>query len=101
VSMELPSVITAFEVASVEPSAGKRHAAMRTGVVQDEGSAVAVSTQHQRSFEQRGFVQDVATKLVGGHRAVPEPEEHERVGELRLRLVGHGERAAYYRAGVE
>jgi len=44
VGVESPAVVGAFDFLAVELSAGKRHAAMRTGVAQGKGLAVLVAS---------------------------------------------------------
>ena len=92
VNVELPAVVSALEIFTVEVAAVERHAAMRAGVAQGEGLALAVAADDQRNFEQRGFVQLVAMDAIGGQGAIPEAGEHQRVGGLALREVevGHG-----------
>jgi hypothetical protein len=70
----------------------QRHAAMGAGVAQDEGLILAVASDDQRDFEQRGFVELVTVDAVGRQGAIPEAGEHERVGRLALGRVefGHG-----------
>jgi hypothetical protein len=59
---EFPSVITAFNILSVEVPAGKRHAAVGTRVVHGEGFALNIAAENQRSFEQRRFLQAIANE---------------------------------------
>ena len=84
-------MVAAFDFA-VEVSAGERHAAMGAGVAQGEGLALPVAADDQRKFQQHGFVELVAVNLIGRQGAIPEAEEHERIGSLALREVeiGHG-----------
>jgi hypothetical protein len=53
--------------------------------------ALAVSSDDQRLFEQHRLDQIAAAESLARERAVPETEEHERVGCLRLEwdVVGH------------
>src|SRR6266436_3785886 len=91
VGVESPAVVGAFDLLSVEVSAGKRHAAMRAGVAQSEGLAWSVASHYQWLFEQHRLGELSAAKLIRRKRAVPEAEEHERVGCLGLewKIVGH------------
>ncbi len=91
VGIEAPAVVTALDLLTVEVGAGKRHAAVRTGVAQGERFALAVAAQHEGRLQQCGFLK-AATKLAAGHGAVPEAIEHQRVGGLALKFeISHGE----------
>jgi hypothetical protein len=100
-------MVGAFDLFAVEGSAGKRHAAMGAGVAQSEGLAVAIASDDQRLFEQRRLRKLRSMDLTCRERAVPETEEHERVGclppqrakvgpaggrglGLEWKVVGHG-----------
>ena len=56
VDVELPAVISALEIFSVEAAAVQRHAAMRAGVAQGEGLSQAVAADDERNFEQRRLI---------------------------------------------
>jgi len=56
VDVELPAVISALEIFAVEVAAVEWHAAMRTGVTKSKGATVAIAAEHERNFEQRGFI---------------------------------------------
>ena len=56
VRVELPAVVGALKILSVETAAVERHAAMRTSVAQSEGMAVAVAADDERNLQQRGFM---------------------------------------------
>ena len=76
---------------AIETSAMEWHAAMGAGVAQCEGLALIIAPNDERLLEQHGFRKFPATQLIGRQRAIPETEEHERVGGLRLQweVVGH------------
>ena len=84
VSIECPAVVGALDVGSVEVTIVERHAAVRAGVAQSEGTALAVATDDQRNFEKRGGMKLVASDAVGGQGAIPEAWEHQRIGRLAL-----------------
>ena len=67
---------------------------MRAGVAQGKGLASFVAADGQRLFQQHRFREFSAPHLVRRERAIPEPEEHQRIGRLRLewRFVSHGNR---------
>jgi hypothetical protein len=92
VGIEGPAVVGALEVFSVELAAVERHAAMRTGVAQGEGLVLAVASDNEWNFEQRGLAELVAMDVIGRQSAIPETRQHERVGRLALGRVefGHG-----------
>src|SRR6266446_9586325 len=91
VGVESPAVVGAFDLLAIEVSAGKRHAAMRAGVAQSEGLAWLVASHYQWLFEQHRLGELSDAKLFRRERAVPETEEHERVGRLGLqwKVVRH------------
>jgi hypothetical protein len=64
---------------------------MRAGVAQPEGLALLVASYDQRLFQQHCLSELSTTELNGRERAVPEAEEHERVGRLGLewKVVRH------------
>lgn len=76
-SIELPAVIGAFDVLSVEIAAVEGHAAVRTGVAQGEGAARAVAPDYEGNFEQHGLVKLIAMQTISGKGAIPEASEHE------------------------
>ena len=55
VPIEPPAVIAAFHLLAVKVAMGKRHAAVRAGIVQGERPALAIAPDGQRSFEQHGL----------------------------------------------
>ncbi len=63
VPVEPPAVIAAFHLLAVEVTVGKRHAAVRTGVMQRERPALTIASEGQRSLEQHGLAQAVAAHL--------------------------------------
>jgi 5-formyltetrahydrofolate cyclo-ligase len=67
---------------------------MRTGVAHGKGLALPVASDYQRLLKQRRFRQLSAVELTSRKRAIPEPEEHERIGRLGLKwgVVGHRNR---------
>ena len=85
VRVESPAVIAAFDLLAVEMAARKRHAAMRTGVVQRKGTAVGIPSDGQRGFEQHGFLQLGPAHLLARQGAIPEAIEHQGVGRFALR----------------
>src|SRR5580658_929279 len=91
VSVEPPAVVGAFDLLAVEVSAGKRHAAMRAGIAQSESFALPVASNDERLFEQRGLGELSGAKLTSRNSAIPEAEQHQRIGRLGLdwRVVGH------------
>ena len=93
VHVELPAVIAALEIFSVEFSAVERHAAMRAGVAQGERLSLAIASDDERNFQQRRLVKLIAMNAIGGQRAIPEAGEHQSIGGLALREVefGHGD----------
>jgi hypothetical protein len=74
VGVESPAMVRAFDLFAVELSAGKRHAAMRTGVAQGKGLALPVASDYQGLFKQHRFHQLSAVQLSGRKRAIPETE---------------------------
>jgi hypothetical protein len=62
----------------------KRHPAMRARVSQGERLANAISADHERDFEERGFVKLVAMYAVRRKRTIPEAREHQSVRGLPL-----------------
>ena len=92
VDVELPAVVAALKILSIETAAVERHAAMRAGVAEGEGMTKAVAAKDEWDFEQRGFIELIAVNAIGGQGAIPEAGEHERVGRLAVREVevGHG-----------
>jgi len=93
VHVELPSVIGAFEIFTIELAGVERHAAVRAGVAEGEGMVLAIASDDKGNLEKRGFVELVAMNSIGGQRAVPEAGEHQGVGGLALREIefGHGD----------
>jgi hypothetical protein len=91
VRIESPAVIRAFDLPAFEAPAGKRHAAMGARVAQGKSLALRVATDDQRLFEQHGLRELAAMDPIRWQGAVPESEEHERVGRLGLEwnFVGH------------
>src|ERR1039458_6777591 len=75
-------MVGAFDLLAVELSAGKRHAAVRAGVAQGKGFSLLVAPNCQGLFQQHSFGELSAGKLIGRKGAVPETEEHERIGRL-------------------
>jgi hypothetical protein len=75
----------------IELSAGERHAAVRAGIAQSEGFGLFVASDHEGLLQQHGLRQLSAAQLIRWERAVPEAEEHERVGRLELgwNVVSH------------
>ena len=92
VNIELPSVIRALEILTIEFSGIERHAAMGAGIAQGEGMSLTIAADDEGNLKQRGFMQLVAMDAVGGQGAIPEAGEHQRVGGLALREIefGHG-----------
>ena len=60
VDVEVPAVIAALEILTVESTAVERHAAMRAGVAQGEGLPEAVTADDERNFQQRRLAQLIA-----------------------------------------
>jgi len=80
--IELPAMIGAFDIFSIEMAAVEGHAAVGTGVAQSEGAAYAVASDDKWDFEQHGFVELIAVYAIGRQSAVPEAGKHERIGRL-------------------
>jgi len=59
---------------------------MRAGVAQGKSLALSVASDNQRLFEQHSlcYCELSATEPTGRQRAVPETEEHKRIGRLGL-----------------
>ena len=64
---------------------------MRAGVAQGEGLALGVASDDQRLLQQHCLGKLAVTELIRRKRAIPEAEEHERIGRLGLewRIVRH------------
>src|ERR1700691_1304957 len=77
-------MIRALDLLPIESSAGERHAAVRAGIAQSKGVGFCVSSDHEGLLQQHGLGQFSAAQLIRWQRAVPEAEEHERVGHLGL-----------------
>jgi hypothetical protein len=90
--VELPAMIGALDVFSVEVAAVERHAPVRTGIAQGKGTAGAVASDYKRKLQQHGLVELVAMDMIGRQGAVPEGGEHEGIGRVALGRVefGHG-----------
>jgi len=94
VRVEAPPVIAAFDLVRIEVAAGKRHTAVRASVLQGERTALRVTPENERDFEQHGFFEPVAPDPITGQSPVPEAGEHQRVRSLALRgIVEHGDEA--------
>ena len=91
-NIELPAVISALQIFSIEAAAVERHAPMRAGVAQRKRLSHAVAADDQRSLQQRRLVQLITMHAFRGQGTVPESGEHDRVGRLALWEVefGHG-----------
>ena len=98
VGVKLPAVITALQVLTVKASARERHTAVRAGIAQGKRLSLAIAADHQRRFEQHGFVQTIAGHLSAGQGATPEAVEHQRVRRLTL---GGFQSAGFRSAGFE
>jgi hypothetical protein len=92
VRIELPAVVGALDILTVEVAAIQRHSAVRAGIAQGKRPSGAVSAHYQRNFQQRGFVQLIAMHPIRGQSAVPEAGEHQGIRSLSLRSFefGHG-----------
>ena len=93
-NIELPAVISALQVFSIETAAVERHAPVRAGIAQGERLADSIASNHQRDFQQRCLVKLIAVHAIGGESAIPEAGEHECIRGLALRKVKfrHGKR---------
>ena len=80
-----PAVIAAFHLLTVKMAVGKRHAAVRTGVMQRKRAALAVASDGQRGLEQHGFLQLAPAYLPAGQGAIPEAIEHQGIRSFALR----------------
>ncbi len=78
-SVKPPAVIAAFHLLAVKVAVGKRHAAMRTGVMQRKRAALTIASDGQRGLEQHGFLQLAPAHLPTGQGAIPEAIEHQGV----------------------
>ena len=85
VDVELPAMVAALEILSVETTAIERHTAMGAGVTQSEGLSEAIASDNQGDLQEGRLVQLVAMDVIGGESAIPEAGEHERVWDLALR----------------
>ena len=77
VRVEPPAVIRTLHLCAVQLSAGKRHAAVRTGIAESERSSGMVAAHGERRFEQHRFHQLAAAEFVGRQCAIPKAEQHE------------------------
>ena len=93
-NIELPAVISAFQVFSVEPAAVEGHTAMRTGIAQRKRLPNAIAPDDQWNLQQRRLAQFIAVHPVPRQGTIPEAGEHERICDLPLREIDfrHGER---------
>ncbi len=83
--VEPPAVVAALHLRAVELPAGKRHAPVRAGVMQDKRNALGVPAQNQRRLKQRGFLQCAAMYIPAGPSPIPEAVKHQGIGCLGLR----------------
>src|SRR6185437_6304109 len=66
VSVKLPAVVATFNLPSIEVRTGKRHAAMRAGIMQRECAAILVAANDQRQLQQGHFPQLISFYLMAG-----------------------------------
>src|SRR5271166_2275290 len=85
--LEGPSVVFAGELMPVEPSAGKRDAAVRATVAHGEELAVLFSPQHERNAQEHGGVELPAAQRLATHGRIPVVVEQR--GGRRLGGGGH------------
>jgi len=76
VHVELPAMVGALQIFSVELSAIQGHAAMGAGIAQSEGVSLAVAADDEWDLEQRRFVQLITVDTIRGQSAIPEAGEH-------------------------
>src|SRR6516165_3593793 len=92
VRIEPPTVIAAFHFAVLQAAVGKRHAAVRAGVVQGERLSSSIAPENQGRLEKQGFGETVRDQLPARHGPIPEAEEHQRVEPMtigRIRFSTH------------
>ena len=75
--VELPAVVSALQILSVEATAVKRHATMRAGVAKGEGLPETVAADNERNLEKGRLVQLFGMDMIGRQSAIPEAGEHE------------------------
>ncbi len=90
VHVELPAVINALEVFSVEIAAVERHTAMGTGVAQGEGMSLAIAADDERDLKQSRLMELVAVNAVGRQGTIPETCQHQGIGGLSLGKIEFG-----------
>ena len=83
VSVELPAVVAALDLLAVEGSVGKRHAAMRAGIVQGEGRP-ARSRPRTSGVSSSMVFSSLRAELVARQGAIPEAKQHQGIGCLAL-----------------
>ena len=93
VHVEMPAVISALQVFSIETAAVERHAPVRAGIAQSEWFSHSITSNHQRDLQQSCLMQQIAVHSICWESAIPEAGEHERIGRLSLWKVKfrHGE----------
>src|SRR5262245_51874781 len=63
---------------------------MWAGVPQGEGPFVSVAPDHQRNFEKHDLLHLASSHFFGGHGAIPEAGQHQRIRRLALEFhSGH------------
>ena len=80
VAVEFPAVITALDRFAVAMAVRKRHAAMRAGVTEGEGSALRVASDDERDFEEHCRAQIASANFAGAQGGIPEVPEHAEIG---------------------
>src|SRR6185312_6450166 len=76
VYVESPAVIAALEVLSLDPTAGKGNAAVRTNVLHGEGSVIGVTPENERLAQEHRLDQFSPTQLSAQRRRIPEIKQH-------------------------
>src|SRR6185437_11451048 len=89
--VEAPAVIAAFDRFAVGLAAGKRHAAMRTNVVQSKGFTAGVAANHQRHIEEHRAPEIASANLMRTQRRIPKIPQHSAVGVRRRGASNFGQ----------
>ena len=102
-SVKPPAVIAAFHLLPVKVAMGKRHAAVRTGIMQCKRAALTIASDGQRGLEQHSPLQLAPTYLLAGQGAIPETVQHQgargfvfRQRDVVHELMNMQKEAAYY-----
>lgn len=66
---------------------------MRASIAEREWMILAITSNDERNFQQRRFMELIAVNSIRGQRAIPKTSKHQRVGRVALRQIefGHSE----------